>query len=124
MAAVKRTDTKVEVQLRKRLHAAGLRFQKDHRLDLPNGRVRPDIVFTKRKVAVFVDGCFWHVCPQHATTPKANAKFWKAKLDRNVERDRTADAVLAAAGWTVVRVWEHEALDEAAGRVMAVVMRR
>lgn len=121
MAAVRRTDTKVELAVRRRLHARGWRYRKDHRLDLPKGRVRPDIVFTRRKVAVFVDGCFWHVCPDHATYPKDNADFWSAKLARNVERDRQADAVLREAGWSVVRVWEHEDADEAVARIEHVL---
>jgi len=117
MAAVRRTDTKPEVDLRKALHARGLRFRKDYRLDLPGGRVRPDIVFTRRQLAVFVDGCFWHVCALHATSPKDNAAFWRTKLERNVERDRLVDSILINAGWRVVRVWEHESPTEAAVRI-------
>lgn len=107
MSANKRTDTKPELALRSALHRAGLRFRKDLRVDVDGLRVRPDIVFTRRKVAVFVDGCYWHSCPQHAVTPKTNVDFWVAKLARNVERDREQDAALHAAGWKVVRVWEH-----------------
>jgi DNA mismatch endonuclease (patch repair protein) len=107
MAAIRRTGTKPEVSLRSALHAAGLRFRKDLRLDLDGVKVRPDIVFTRRKVAVFVDGCFWHVCPAHGREPTSNEWYWTPKLRRNVERDRVADAALTKAGWTVVRVWEH-----------------
>jgi len=82
--------------------------------------VRPDVVFTRSRVAVFVDGCFWHRCPVHATHPRANAAFWKEKFRRNVERDRADDAALSAAGWSVVRVWEHEDPQTAAGRVEAL----
>ena len=78
-------------------------------------------MFTRAKVAVFVDGCFWHRCPQHGTEPKANAAWWKVKLDRNVDRDRETDQVLTAAGWTVIRVWEHEDPIEAARRVVTAV---
>jgi DNA mismatch endonuclease (patch repair protein) len=107
--------------LRSALHARGYRFRKDLRLDLPDARVRPDIVFTRRKVAVFVDGCFWHVCPVHGRQPTRNEWYWTPKLRRNVERDRRADAALAAAGWHVVRVWEHESLDVALQAVSQVV---
>jgi DNA mismatch endonuclease, patch repair protein len=118
MRANRRTDTKPELALRRALHRQGYRYRKDYRLDLTGARVRPDIAFTARRVAVFVDGCFWHCCPQHGTQPAANTWYWAPKLARNVERDRAADAALAAAGWRVVRVWEHESLD---GAVAAVV---
>lgn len=108
MLANRRVDTKPERLLRSALHRQGLRFRKDLRLDLPGGRVRPDIVFTRAKVAIFVDGCFWHACPTHGTRPANNAAFWSTKLDGNVQRDRHQDRVLRDAGWRVVRVWEHE----------------
>lgn len=117
LSAIRRTDTKPEVALRSLLHRRGRRFRKDYRLDLPNARVRPDLVFTKHRVAVFVDGCFWHVCPVHGRQPTHNEWYWTPKLRRNVERDRTADTALVAAGWTVVRIWEHEPLEEAAAAV-------
>lgn len=122
MQANRRSDTKPEVALRSALHARGYRFRKDHRLDLEGGvRVRPDIVFTKRKVAVFVDGCFWHVCPEHGRQPTTNEWYWAPKLRRNMERDRTADAALSAAGWRVVRLWEHEPLTAAVDAVVAAI---
>ena len=122
MRANRRTDTKPELALRSALHRQGYRFRKDFRLDLDGGaRVRPDIAFTGRQVAVFVDGCFWHVCPQHGRDPAVNESYWSPKLRRNVERDRAADAALAAAGWRVVRVWEHQSLDEAVALVVAVL---
>jgi len=117
MQANRRVNTGPERRVRSELHHMGLRFRKDMRLDLEGGRVRPDIVFTRAKVAVFVDGCYWHSCPQHGARPKANAEFWSAKLTRNVARDRRADDVLAAAGWTVLRVWEHEEPTQAARRI-------
>ena len=107
--------------MRSALHRQGYRFRKDYRLDLAGARVRPDIAFTARRVAVFVDGCFWHVCPQHGRDPAVNESYWSPKLRRNVERDRAADAALAAAGWRVVRVWEHQSLDEAVALVVAVL---
>jgi DNA mismatch endonuclease, patch repair protein len=122
MRANRRTDTKPELALRRALHRQGYRFRKDYRLDLADGkRVRPDIAFTARRVAVFVDGCFWHACPEHGSKPAANVWYWEPKLRRNVERDRAADAALAAAGWNVVRVWEHETLDAAVTAVLAVL---
>ena len=122
MRANRRTDTKPELALRRALHRQGYRFRQDFRLDLDgSARVRPDIAFTGRRVAVFVDGCFWHVCPQHGRDPTVNESYWSTKLRRNVERDRAADAALAAAGWQVVRVWEHQSLDEAVALVVGVL---
>ncbi|NKR43370.1 DNA mismatch endonuclease Vsr [Rhodococcus hoagii] len=117
MRANRRVDTKPEVALRSELHRLGYRFRKDVRIDLDDIRVRPDIVFTRRMVAVFVDGCFWHVCPIHGRYPTANEWYWTPKLHRNIERDRVADQALTNAGWTVVRVWEHEPLTESVRRV-------
>jgi DNA mismatch endonuclease (patch repair protein) len=125
MRGNRRSDTKPELALRRALHRQGYRYRKDHRLDLPGGaRVRPDIVFTARKVAVFVDGCFWHCCPAHGRQPSANTWYWEPKLRRNVERDRAADAALGQSGWTVIRVWEHESLDEAVAAVVGVLASR
>ena len=91
---------------------------------LPQFRRRADIVFVASRVAVMVDGCFWHACPVHATWPKANADWWRAKIEANQQRDRETDAALEAAGWTVVRVWEHESTEEAARRVIEAVDER
>jgi DNA mismatch endonuclease, patch repair protein len=121
MKANRRSDTKPELALRSALHALGYRYRKDFRLDLPARRVRPDIAFTGRKVAVFIDGCFWHACPDHGSQPKNNEWYWSPKLARNVERDRAADAALAQAGWTVVRLWEHVPVAEAVAQVIAAV---
>jgi DNA mismatch endonuclease (patch repair protein) len=121
MKGNRRTDTKPELALRSALHALGYRYRKDHRLDLPLRRVRPDIAFTSRKVAVFIDGCFWHVCPEHGSKPKNNEWYWSPKLARNVERDREADAALTDAGWTVVRLWEHVPVPDAVAAVVAAV---
>ena len=122
MRANRRKDTKPELALRRALHSQGYRYRKDYRLDLASGtRVRPDIAFTARKVAVFVDGCFWHGCPQHGSKPAVNVWYWEPKLRRNNERDRAADAALAAAGWAVVRVWEHEPLEAAVTSVLAAL---
>ena len=121
MRGNRRSDTKPELALRAALHARGYRYRKDFRLDLPQRRVRPDIAFTRRKVAVFVDGCFWHACPDHGGKPKNNDWYWSPKLAKNVERDRAADAALAQAGWTVVRLWEHVPLNDAVTAVVDAV---
>ncbi len=122
MRANRRTDTKPELALRRALHRLGYRYRKDYRLDLESGRrVRPDIAFTARKVAVFVDGCFWHACPEHGSKPRANEWYWGPKLIRNVERDRVTDAALILAGWTVIRLWEHVPLDEAVATVVTAL---
>ncbi|MFD6389328.1 very short patch repair endonuclease [Nocardia sp. NPDC060259] len=114
MRAIRRTDTKPEVELRSELHRLGYRFRKDFPIAVVGRRpVRPDIVFTARRVAVFVDGCFWHACPEHGRSPTTNEWYWTPKLRRNVTRDREADAALSTAGWTVVRVWEHEPVASA-----------
>lgn len=102
--------------MRRELHRRGLRYFVD-RAPLKGQRRRADLVFPRRKVAVYVDGCFWHSCPVHATKPKNNAEWWAAKLEANVVRDRSTDAALADAGWTVVRVWEHQAPASAADTV-------
>jgi DNA mismatch endonuclease (patch repair protein) len=125
MRANRRSGTKPEVALRSALHRHGLRYRKDHLLRLEEGvKVRPDIVFTARKVAVFVDGCFWHVCPEHGRQPTTNDWYWTPKLRRNVERDRRADEVLVAAGWVVIRIWEHETLDTAVEQITTAIEHR
>lgn len=106
MRANRRRDTTPELLVRKALHADGLRYRVDY---APmGGRRRADIVFTRRRIAVFIDGCFWHSCPLHGTQPRRNANYWEPKLRGNVERDRDTDARLIAAGWRVLRFWEHE----------------
>ena len=120
MKHVRRRDTGAEILLRRRLHARGCRYFVD-KAPIKGMRSRADLVFPRARVAVFVDGCFWHSCPLHATRPKSNHEWWESKLRANVERDRGTDAVLEAANWAVVRVWEHEAVDAAADRVQATV---
>ncbi|MGW7535265.1 very short patch repair endonuclease [Amycolatopsis sp. NPDC054798] len=118
MRANRRTDTKPEVTLRKELHRLGYRYRKDLPLVLDGGvRVRPDIVFTARKIAVFVDGCFWHVCPEHGRQPTSNEWYWTPKLQRNMARDELVTGALRDAGWNVVRIWEHVPLPEAVAAV-------
>jgi DNA mismatch endonuclease (patch repair protein) len=113
----KRRDTKPEVALRRALHRRGLRYFVD-RAPLKGMRRRADLVFPRRKVAVYVDGCFWHSCPIHATAPRNNAQWWADKLAANVARDRDTDRRLIDEGWRVVRIWEHEDPTVAADRVV------
>lgn len=124
MQANRRADTKPEIALRKALHHRGFRYRKDLRIEVQSMKVRPDIVFTRRKVAVFVDGCFWHVCPEHGRIPTTNDWYWAPKLRRNMERDRASNAALARAGWTVVRLWEHEDLTTAVDAVISALENR
>jgi len=116
MRANRRRDTGPEMALRRELHRRGLRYRVDY-APVPGLRCRADIVFTRARMAVFVDGCFWHSCPVHRTHPAANRDWWREKLDRNVERDRRNDRELGAAGWHVERVWEHELAATAADRI-------
>jgi DNA mismatch endonuclease, patch repair protein len=113
-------DTRPEVALRSALHRLGLRFFKNRR-PVKSIRHRADVVFPFGQVAVFVDGCFWHCCPEHGRNPAVNTGYWDPKLRRNVERDRAADTALADAGWAVVRIWEHEPLEAAITAVTAVL---
>jgi DNA mismatch endonuclease (patch repair protein) len=122
MKSQRRRDTAPERTLRSELWRRGLRYRVDFKV--VGRRQRVDIVFTRVKVAVFVDGCFWHSCPLHSTTPKANGDWWKAKLAANVERDRKTASALKAQGWLVIRVWEHEPAEMAADRIEAAVRQR
>ena len=120
MAKQRTRDTAAEVQLRRLLHARGLRYRVDAAIPgLP--RRRADLTFATSRVIVFVDGCFWHGCQEHKSPPQNNADWWATKLARNVERDRETDAHLVEQGWQVVRIWEHEDPECAADRVEAAV---
>lgn len=115
--ANRRTDTKPEQALRSALHRRGLRFRKDFLIRAGGVRTHADAAFTRRRLAVFVDGCFWHCCPQHGSAPRSNTAYWGPKLQGNVERDRRVTAALEADAWTVLRIWEHVPVDEAADLV-------
>ncbi|WP_416961597.1 very short patch repair endonuclease [Streptomyces sp. Agncl-13] len=116
-------DTAAELAVRRLLHAAGLRYRVEY--PVPGmARRRIDVAFTRARVAILIDGCFWHGCPEHATRPKANAEWWREKLDRNMARDRETTEHLIARGWTVLRFWEHETPDAVAARVAATVGER
>lgn len=121
MQNTRRRDTPEELALRRELTRLGLRYRVNVRL--PVGRRTADVVFPARKLAVFVDGCFWHCCPEHRTFPKANADWWAAKLEANRLRDRDTDRALRAIGWQVARVWEHEEPAGAAARIARFVRR-
>jgi DNA mismatch endonuclease (patch repair protein) len=108
--------------VRRLLHRAGFRYRVDSR-PVPTINRRADVVFASSKVAVFIDGCFWHGCPDHSTWPKKNGEFWRAKILRTIERDRETTEVLTEAGWIVVRAWEHENPGDVAERVADVVCR-
>lgn len=116
MSRAKRRDTAPEMLLRRELHRRGRHFRVVMKVP-GNNRRTIDIAFPRQKLAVFVDGCFWHGCPDHGTAPTANSQWWQQKLAANVARDRDTDRLLDRAGWSVVRVWEHEPLDDAADRV-------
>jgi DNA mismatch endonuclease (patch repair protein) len=123
MRSNKGRDTKPELALRSAVHALGLRYRVSVR-PIKELRRTADLVFTRAKVAVFLDGCFWHGCPQHHTVAAANAKFWADKVEGNRARDRDTDMRLNMAGWVSVRVWEHDDPVEAAQRVRDVVAGR
>jgi DNA mismatch endonuclease (patch repair protein) len=113
-------DTKAELAVRRLVHAAGLRYRVNAR-PLPESRRTADLVFPRLKIAVFIDGCYWHGCPEHYTAPRANAAFWREKVTRNRERDCDTDTLLAAAGWHSLRFWEHEDPKAVSDRVREAV---
>lgn len=123
MKAAKPRDTAPEKALRSALHRRGLRFRIDEK-PLQSLNRRADIVFRSVKVAVFVDGCFWHGCPIHGTQAKANAEYWTWKIRQNQERDLDTTSRLEAAGWVVIRVWEHEDPEEASQKIYDIVVKR
>ncbi|MBX9387560.1 very short patch repair endonuclease [Streptomonospora nanhaiensis] len=123
MRSNKGRDTKPELALRRAVHSLGLRYRVSAR-PLPKVRRTADMVFTRVKVAVFLDGCFWHGCPEHHTVAATNAGFWAEKVRRTRERDSETDRLLREAGWLPVRVWEHEDPEEAAHRVAELVRGR
>jgi DNA mismatch endonuclease (patch repair protein) len=119
MKSQRQRDTAAEIALRSLLHRRGLRFRVHYAL--PNLRRRADIAFPRQRIAVFVDGCFWHGCPEHGTWPKQNADWWREKIEANRRRDADTDARLGDQGWKVVRIWEHEAAEVAVVAIREVV---
>lgn len=124
MAAVRSTDTAPELRLRSELHARGIRFRLGQAVSTASRTVKPDLVFKWARLAVFVDGCFWHGCPEHCRRPGSNSEYWTAKIDRNVDRDRAVDEALHVDGWTVMHFWEHENPSEAATTVQRFLRSR
>ncbi|MFE7813206.1 very short patch repair endonuclease [Streptomyces sp. NPDC057433] len=123
MQAIRSRDTTPERLIRRLVHAQGLRYRVATR-PLPHLRRTADMVFRPTKVAVFIDGCYWHGCPEHYVAPKTNPGYWSDKVARNMARDRDTDQRLAEAGWTVLRFWEHEPSEQCATRIAAEVKRR
>ncbi|WP_456824146.1 very short patch repair endonuclease [Cellulomonas sp. P5_E12] len=120
MSRARRRDTGPELALRSAVHALGLRYRVAY--PVPGQRRRTmDLAFTRARVAVFVDGCFWHGCPEHGTSPRLNSDWWRQKLDANRARDEDTNRVLGALGWVVIRVWEHENPEVAALRIATSV---
>ncbi|WP_433687604.1 very short patch repair endonuclease [Micromonospora carbonacea] len=117
MRSNRHRDTAPELRLRRALHKRGHRYRIGLAILTAGRRVRPDLVYTKRRLAVFVDGCFWHRCPEHGRAPSDPSGYWTAKLQRNVDRDIAVTEALEADGWRVIRVWEHVPLDEAVNLV-------
>ena len=123
MQSTPKRDTPAELRIRRLLHAMGLRYSVDAK-PLADSRRRADVVFRRARVAVFVDGCFWHGCPEHGTWPKANRQFWRAKILTNRRRDSDTSARLQTCGWRVIRAWEHEDPANVAMRVATQVRLR
>ena len=122
MRSTRRRDTKPELALRSEMHRLGLRYYVDR--PVAATRTRPDMIFPRTRVAVYVDGCFWHGCRSHGTLPTANREWWESKLDSNRRRDQRTNHELSAAGWIVLRFWEHDDPVTAARQVQAVVKNR
>lgn len=119
MRANRRRDTRAEIEIRRRLHRSGARYRVDYAPDPGDRRKRADIVFTRSKIVVYVDGCFWHGCPAHYIEPKTNVDYWRPKIARNVARDTATSEALERQGWTVLRYWEHEDPDSVAEDILS-----
>lgn len=123
MRANRRRDTRPELAVRSAVHAMGLRYRVDTR-PVQELRRSADLVFSRARVAVFIDGCFWHGCPSHGSMPVANGQYWSDKIDRNQCRDRDTDQQLSEHGWLVIRAWEHEDPDQVARKIAHIVRQR
>jgi DNA mismatch endonuclease (patch repair protein) len=119
MQTLRRRDTAPELALRSAIHRAGLRFRVDYQI--PGTRRRADIAFPTQRIAVFIDGCFWHGCPEHLTWPKNNAEWWRAKIQANRDRDFDTDRTLRQLGWTVMRFWEHDNAGDSVPSIVSLV---
>jgi DNA mismatch endonuclease (patch repair protein) len=117
MSTLARRDTKPELLLRQELHRRGLRYRVQ--IKVPgNNRRTIDIAFTRVRLAVYVDGCFWHGCPEHHVRPRTNSDWWRWKIERNQLRDADTDRALRERGWDVLRIWEHVGSQAAADAVV------
>lgn len=123
MALVRQRDTDIEVSVRKRIYAAGLRYRVNARPS-KTLRSRADILFPRLRLAVYIDGCFWHGCPAHASWPKNNGQWWKAKILANRDRDARSTAALEGQGWRVLRFWSHQEADFIAAAIIGVVRQK
>jgi DNA mismatch endonuclease, patch repair protein len=123
MRGNRKRDTKPELAVRRLLHASGYRYRVNVSLTLSGTRIRPDIVVRRARLAIFIDGCFWHGCPKHGTKPRSNASYWGPKITRNIARDRSYDRALKMAGWTVIRAWEHDDPARVVTRIGRVLAR-
>lgn len=122
MRANKRRDTSPELAVRRLVHAAGLRYRVDYPPLPTNRRMRADLVFTRLRVAVFIDGCFWHGCPDHLYPPKTNVDYWASKINGNRERDQRTTDQLTNAAWTVLRFWEHDPPAAVAAQIVSAIV--
>lgn len=123
MKANRRRDTAPERAVRRLLHRAGLRYRVDYAPDQTDRRRKADIVFTKQKIAIYIDGCFWHGCPVHYIEPRTNVDYWRPKIAGNIQRDQMTGERLLSLGWTVLRFWEHEKPGDIAALILTVVQR-
>ena len=123
MQGNKKRDTRPELVIRRAVHAMGFRYRVAAR-PVTTARWTADMVFPGPRVAVFIDGCFWHGCPNHFKAPRTNTDYWRPKIERNKARDEQVNSVLAAEGWTVVRIWEHEAPSAAVAEIVDAVQRK
>lgn len=121
MRSNRHRDTGPELAVRSLLHARGLRYRVDLPMKIGDVRIRPDVVFPRKRVAIFIDGCFWHCCPEHQSLPATNTSYWLPKLRENVERDAFQSKLLRKAGWRVLRFWEHEEPNDVAAAIEQVV---
>ena len=124
MRSNRRVDTKPEMTVRHALFRLGYRYRKDFPISVVGRSPRPDIVFARQRLCVFVDGCFWHGCPEHCRIPARNREYWLAKIGGNAARDATDARRLVEAGWDVLRLWEHEGTDRAVDQITSALAKR
>lgn len=121
MKGNRKADTRPELRLRSALHRNGMRFRKQYLVKAEGLRVECDVAFPSNKVAVFLDGCFWHGCPEHGKAPRSNVHYWTPKIVGNVARDKRVNDSLQSLGWTVIRLWEHLGIDDCVCRVSSAI---